>query len=133
MKEAIQNAILRNFRSMLDTRVEPLNPLLVLHIRRESIVRDAIDQVKKDFSKNVLQFIWKEFQLDKHREEDFKKPLQVYFINEEGLDAGGIRKEFFLLLTKGILNPQYGMFSKYSFDDDYPQSFVVILSGLRRN
>ncbi len=50
--------------------------------------------------------------MDKHREEDFKKPLQVYFVNEEGLDAGGIRKEFFLLLTKEILNPQYGMFSK---------------------
>ena len=50
--------------------------------------------------------------MDKHQEEDFKKPLQVYFANEEGLDAGGIRKEFFLLLTKGILDPQYGMFSK---------------------
>lgn len=51
-------------------------------------------------------------QLDKYKEEDFKKPLQVFFQNEEGLDAGGIRKEFFLLLTKAILNPQYGMFSK---------------------
>ena len=52
------------------------------------------------------------FQLDKYSDEEFKKPLQVYFHNEEGLDAGGIRKEFFLLLTKEILNPQYGMFSK---------------------
>ena len=51
-------------------------------------------------------------QLDKYSDEEFKKPLQVYFHNEEGLDAGGIRKEFFLLLTKEILNPQYGMFSK---------------------
>ena len=37
----------------------------------------------------------------------------MFFQNEEGLDAGGIRKEFFLLLTKAILNPQYGMFSKF--------------------
>jgi hypothetical protein len=50
--------------------------------------------------------------LDKYKDEDFKKPLRVFFINEEGLDNGGVRKEFFLLLTKEILNPIYGMFSK---------------------
>lgn len=48
MREAIQTALLRNFRSMLDTRVEPLNPLLVLHVRRDHIVQDAIDQVRSN-------------------------------------------------------------------------------------
>lgn len=62
------------------------------------------------FVKRVFLFPF--FQLDKHKEEDFKKPLQVFFQNEEGLDAGGLRKEFFLLLTKEILNPEYGMFSE---------------------
>ena len=37
-------------------------------------------------------------------------PLQVEFVGEEGMDAGGVQKEFFLLLLKDILNPQFGMF-----------------------
>ena len=36
--------------------------------------------------------------------------LQVEFVGEEGMDAGGVQKEFFLLLLKDILNPQFGMF-----------------------
>ena len=44
---------------------------------------------------------------------DFKKPLKVKFDGEEGDDAGGVRKEFFLLLLKEILDPKYGMFKVY--------------------
>ncbi|CAF1080148.1 unnamed protein product [Rotaria sordida] len=95
MQEAIQNAFIHNFQTMLGAHVDTVNPLLVLHINRKTIVQDTINQ------------------LDKQKEENFKKPLQVYFHNEEGLDAGGIRKEFFLLLTKEILNPKYGMFTYY--------------------
>jgi len=54
MREAIQNAFMHNFQTMLNARVEPVNPLLVLHINRKSIVQDTINQVKfknkkKDF------------------------------------------------------------------------------------
>ena len=35
---------------------------------------------------------------------------QVTFIGEEGLDAGGVQKEFFMLLLQAILNPDFGMF-----------------------
>lgn len=31
-------------------------------------------------------------------------------MNEEGLDAGGVQKEFFMLLIQQILNPDFGMF-----------------------
>ena len=41
---------------------------------------------------------------------DLKKPLRVKFVGEEAEDAGGVTKEFFLLLIKEILNPDYGMF-----------------------
>ena len=44
---------------------------------------------------------------------DFKKPLKVKFDGEEGDDAGGVRKEFFLLLLKEILRPEYGMFKEF--------------------
>ncbi len=36
--------------------------------------------------------------------------IQVTFMNEEGLDAGGVQKEFFMLLLQEILNPDFGMF-----------------------
>ena len=32
------------------------------------------------------------------------------FVGEEGMDAGGVQKEFFMLLLRDILNPQFGMF-----------------------
>lgn len=46
MSDAIQSAIIHNFQTMMDARVEPINPLLVLHINRNSIVQDTINQVK---------------------------------------------------------------------------------------
>ena len=32
------------------------------------------------------------------------------FAGEEGMDEGGVRKEFFMLLIREILNPDFGMF-----------------------
>lgn len=36
--------------------------------------------------------------------------LQVQFIGEEGVDEGGVTKEFFQLLLRDIFDPDYGMF-----------------------
>jgi hypothetical protein len=35
---------------------------------------------------------------------------QVIFVGEEAVDAGGVRKEFFLLIMRELLDPKYGMF-----------------------
>ena len=40
---------------------------------------------------------------------DLFKPLRVHFIGEDGIDAGGVKKEFFQLLVTELLNPDYGM------------------------
>lgn len=40
-------------------------------------------------------------------------PLQVIFDGEEAVDAGGVTKEFFLLLLKELMDPVYGMFTHY--------------------
>ena len=44
-----------------------------------------------------------------------KKPLRVAFttagVEEEGLDEGGVTKEFFQLLVKQLFNADYGMFA----------------------
>lgn len=41
--------------------------------------------------------------------------FQVVFEKEEAMDAGGVKKEFFLLLLKEILDPIYGM---YTYKED---------------
>ena len=38
-----------------------------------------------------------------------KKPLKVKFDGEEGVDAGGVRKEFFQLLSHAIFDVNYGV------------------------
>lgn len=40
--------------------------------------------------------------------------FQVKFCGEEAEDAGGVTKEFFLLLIRQLLNPKYGMFKEFS-------------------
>lgn len=43
----------------------------------------------------------------------FKKPLKVIFENEEGVDAGGVTKDFFQTINRQLLDPSYGMFKYY--------------------
>uniref|UniRef100_A0A671XN68 HECT and RLD domain containing E3 ubiquitin protein ligase 4 n=1 Tax=Sparus aurata TaxID=8175 RepID=A0A671XN68_SPAAU len=81
--------------SMFMPAVESVNPCLILIVRRENIVGDTMEVLRK--SKNV----------------DYKKPLKVIFVGEEAVDAGGVRKEFFLLIMKELLDPKYGMFRYY--------------------
>lgn len=42
----------------------------------------------------------------------------VKFRGEEGLDYGGIAREWLCLLSREMLNPQYGLF-QYSREDNY--------------
>lgn len=67
-------------------------PFNVLRIRRDHLIQDAIAQVSR-------------------RSEDLKKPLKVQFVGEEGVDEGGVQKEFFQLVVREIFDPKYGMFS----------------------
>jgi hypothetical protein len=48
--------------------------------------------------------------------QELKKPLRVTFLSEdgrvpeEGVDQGGVSREFFQLLVAQLFNPDYGMF-----------------------
>lgn len=95
MQMAVDQAQMQNFNSMFLPAVESVNPCLILIVRRENIVGDTMEVLRK--SKNV----------------DYKKPLKVIFVGEEAVDAGGVRKEFFLLIMKELLDPKYGMFRYY--------------------
>ncbi|CCF58730.1 hypothetical protein KAFR_0F01340 [Kazachstania africana CBS 2517] len=48
------------------------------------------------------------------RQADLLKSLRVEFVNEEGIDAGGLKKEWFLLLTKTLFSPIHGLFQYIS-------------------
>ena len=54
----------------------------------------------------------------KMRARDLKKKLHIKFRNEDGLDYGGIAREWLYLLSHEMLNPYYGLF-QYSRDDVY--------------
>ncbi|GJP52902.1 hypothetical protein CLOM_g12065 [Closterium sp. NIES-68] len=68
------------------------NPFCVLIVRRDHIVEDAILQVQQHAG-------------------DLKKPLKVKFVGEEGVDEGGVQKEFFQLIIRDILDAKFGMFT----------------------
>ncbi|XP_071953933.1 probable E3 ubiquitin-protein ligase HERC4 [Antedon mediterranea] len=123
MQFALENVHRQNFQSLLQPSIDPVNPCLVLYIRRDAIVPTTLDQ------------------LSKQGQADLKKPLRVVFMGEEAMDAGGVRKEFFLLIFKEILDPKYGMFKYYdnnrtiwfnskSFEDGLMFHLVGILGGL---
>ncbi|KAI1084467.1 hypothetical protein F5B20DRAFT_524970 [Whalleya microplaca] len=73
---------------------------LVLHIRRECLVEDSLKQVSEVVGSGS---------------EDIKKGLRIEFQGEEGVDGGGLRKEWFLLLVREVFNPDHGLFV---YDED---------------
>jgi len=70
-------------------------PWLHVRVRRTHLLEDALREVV-------------------HRRADLKKPLRVVFVSggveEEGLDEGGVAKEFFQLLIRELFDASYGMF-----------------------
>lgn len=49
---------------------------------------------------------------------DLKKRLNIQFANEDGLDYGGVAREWFYLLSHELMNPYYGLFM-YTREDGY--------------
>lgn len=66
-------------------------PYLMLEIRRDYVIQDTMSQLRL-------------------RMHDLKKPLKFTFAGEQGLDLGGVQKEFFQLVTQELLSPTSTMF-----------------------
>ncbi|CAH0559582.1 unnamed protein product [Brassicogethes aeneus] len=98
MHRAMENAAQQAVLAMLfsPAAVHSITQFLVLNVSREHIVRDALNELRGV------------------EPGDFKKPLKVKFHGEEAEDAGGVKKEFFMLLLRDILDPKYGMFKEYA-------------------
>lgn len=67
---------------------------LVLKIRRDCLVEDSLRGISENVSSG---------------QEDIKKSLKIEFLGEEGVDAGGLRKEWFLLLVREVFDPHHGV------------------------
>lgn len=50
-------------------------------------------------------------EVSRQRVSDITKPLGVHFIGESGIDAGGLKKEFFQRLTIELFSPDFDMFA----------------------
>lgn len=56
---------------------------------------------------------------------DLKKQLYVEFEGEQGVDEGGVSKEFFQLVVEEIFNPDIGMLSNNLLNTQKLRVFVV--------
>ncbi|OMJ86941.1 hypothetical protein SteCoe_11409 [Stentor coeruleus] len=67
------------------------SPYLNLEINREHMVEDTMQQIN-------------------NKDINLKKPLRIKFIGEEGVDEGGVKKEFFQLIVKKLFEETTRMF-----------------------
>lgn len=79
------------FDSILSHRI--VNQYLFLKVRRECLIEDSLKAVSEVVATGG---------------EEIKKGLRIEFKGEEGIDAGGLRKEWFLLLVRDVFNPEHG-------------------------
>lgn len=104
----------------------PANPYLKLRIRRDHIIDDSLVELEMVALENPG---------------DLKKQLVVEFEGEQGIDEGGVSKEFFQLIVEQIFNPDYAMFilneetqtywfNPSSFESDAQFTLVGIIVGL---
>ena len=95
---------------------------LTINIRRNYLIEDALNELSKPDIK-------------------LQNPIKVKFIGEQGVDEGGVRKEFFLLFIRQIFDPDYGMFNynkktrlywfnHYSFEPKIKYELIGIIFGL---
>ncbi|QIW97315.1 hypothetical protein AMS68_002833 [Peltaster fructicola] len=66
-----------------------------LKVRRDCMVDDSLRQISEAVGSG---------------QEELKKGLRVHFAGEEGVDAGGLRKEWFLMLAREVFDADHGLF-----------------------
>lgn len=91
-RRQMQNKAREAFFDSIMTR-RNIEQYLVLNVRRDCLVEDSLKAVSEVIGGGG---------------EDIKKGLRIVFKGEEGVDAGGLRKEWFLLLVREVFNPDHG-------------------------
>ena len=102
--------------------LNPQDIFLVINIRRQHLIEDTLNEISKTGI-------------------NLQRQIKVKFIGEQGVDEGGVRKEFFLLFIRQIFDPNYGMFNyykksrfywfnHYSFEPKIKYELIGIIFGL---
>lgn len=89
------------------------SPYLILRVRRAFIVEDALFKLELVAAEHP---------------HDLRKQLCIEFEGEEGIDEGGVSKEFFRLIIDRVFSPDYGLFifdeeTDYFWFNPYPPIF----------
>ena len=95
---------------------------LTINIRRNNLIEDTLNEISRSDIK-------------------LQNPIKVKFIGEQGVDEGGVRKEFFLLFIRQIFDPDYGMFNynkktrlywfnHYTFEINLKYELIGVIFGL---
>lgn len=97
MKGEIDKELMRNWlQNIYNANLNADFAYLYIEIERNQIILDTLNALVRE-------------------DVNFRKPLKVKFVNEPGIDEGGVKKEFFQLLIKQLFDPAYTMFT-YSND-----------------
>jgi hypothetical protein len=73
----------------------PSSPFLEIVVRRDHIISDTMERLAELETRNSTRA--------------FRKKLKVTFEDEQGLDEGGVTKEYFLLLVRQLFQPEYAL------------------------
>jgi E3 ubiquitin-protein ligase HECTD2 len=86
-----------------------LSQYMVLRVRRECLVEDSLKGISE--SAGTI--------------DDLKKGLKVEFVGEDGIDAGGLKKEWFLMVAREVFDPNHGMLAanRKATDTDRTRTF----------
>eukprot|EP01128_Nolandella_sp_AFSM9_P008683 TRINITY_DN5371_c0_g1_i1.p1 TRINITY_DN5371_c0_g1~~TRINITY_DN5371_c0_g1_i1.p1 ORF type:complete len:1070 (-),score=118.80 TRINITY_DN5371_c0_g1_i1:77-3217(-) len=92
---ALKTSLLRlsaQRRQTAQMMTAPFAPFFVLTVRREHLLEDTISQLARASPQGL------------------KRPLKVVFEGEQGIDEGGVQKEFFQLAVEALFDPNFGLF-----------------------
>jgi E3 ubiquitin-protein ligase HUWE1 len=122
--KGILNLIVRSRPALLDgsfsalVRVTQLRPYLVFDNKRKFFFSQLKKMRPERGRRNIhLQLrrhqVFEDsfHQLRLRSSEELRGRLQVNFHGEEGVDAGGLTREWYLLLSREIFNPNYALFT----------------------
>ncbi|KAJ1564198.1 hypothetical protein HK405_015558, partial [Cladochytrium tenue] len=71
--------------------------------RLPSSLDGSESKYKRDFRRKLVCVM-------RHPASDLRKRLRIRFHGEEGLDYGGVSRKFFLVLSRKMFSPFYGLF-----------------------
>eukprot|EP01114_Cavostelium_apophysatum_P006773 TRINITY_DN1823_c0_g1_i4.p1 TRINITY_DN1823_c0_g1~~TRINITY_DN1823_c0_g1_i4.p1 ORF type:complete len:3344 (-),score=945.09 TRINITY_DN1823_c0_g1_i4:44-10075(-) len=95
------------------------NPMLIDFENKRSFFRTKIQKLRNEAEyhgevrlsvRRSQVFEDSFYQLRTRTKEELKGRLTVHFVGEEGIDAGGVSREWYVILAKEMFNPNYCLF-----------------------